>query len=132
MEENVNDDLFALAAIMGVRIIETDRLDPRWNGQFSARHRAIVVRRSLDPWTKRSCIAHELGHAHYGDEQHGDPRAERRADRFAAQLLISEKAMRDAENITGPETGALAHHLGVTPNLIEVWKENYKAKIHAR
>ena len=56
-----------LAEAWGIRLIETNRLDPRFNGMYLERHHAIVLRTDLDYWTRRSCLAHELGHARYGD-----------------------------------------------------------------
>lgn len=104
-----------LAEQMGIHIIETSELDPRFNGMYLHNHKVIVMRSNLDYWTRRSCLAHELGHAHYGDEIHGDPRAEARADRFAAHLLIDEESYRAAERLHDGHEGAIALDLGITP-----------------
>lgn len=112
----------SLAEQMGIRIIETSKLDPRFNGMYLHKHNVIVMRSKLDYWTRRSCLAHELGHAHYGDEAHGDPRAEARADRYAAHLLIDEDSYRAAERLHDGHEGAIALELGITPDLLRVWK----------
>ncbi|VEH79479.1 DNA-binding protein [Corynebacterium kutscheri] len=77
-------DLDQLADTLGVTVVETPHLDDGLNGQYLHHRRLILLRKGLDPWTKRSTLAHELGHAWHGDDIHGDPRLERRADQFAA------------------------------------------------
>ncbi|WP_075815920.1 ImmA/IrrE family metallo-endopeptidase [Corynebacterium sp. CNJ-954] len=64
-------------------------------------------------------MAQELGHANYGDEHSDDPRLERRADLWAAQLVISEPDYREAEQDYGPHPGALAWALGVTRDVVD-------------
>lgn len=49
-----------------------------------------------DVFAHRFNLAHELGHfVLHGDEVHGDIEIEREADRFAGELLLPEKAMRN-------------------------------------
>lgn len=55
-------------------------------------------------------------------------RIERRADQWAAQLLISPAEYRAAEALVGSSVGALAYELEVTPETIEVWRECFKAR----
>lgn len=114
-------DLDLLATAMGVTIVETPQLRPDKNAVYIHHRRMILVRQSLDPWTRRAAVAHELGHAYYGHEVPDDPRSERRADEFAARLLINSDAYRAAETIH-PSVGAIAHELGVTPHLVEIWR----------
>lgn len=111
-----------LAEAWGIRLIETSKLDSRFNGMYLAQHRAIIMRADLDYWTRRSCLAHELGHARYGDSHHANPRAESRADRFAANLLIDPGQYLRLEQLHDGHTGAIAHELGITPHLLQVWK----------
>ncbi|MDN8624550.1 ImmA/IrrE family metallo-endopeptidase [Corynebacterium kroppenstedtii] len=73
-----------------------------------------------------SILAHELGHAIHGDLGHGTPRQEARADRFAANLLITEDEYRQAEILYGPHPGAIAHELGVTNHLVAVWRNTHR------
>lgn len=118
-------DLDKIAELFGVRVGETTDLDPEWNGMYLHDRRLILIRKGLDYWKRRSVLAHELGHAFYGDEQHGDPRLELRADQYAARLLISEDEYRAAEHLHGPHPGAIAHELGVTPDVVTTWCDIY-------
>lgn len=77
----------------------------------------------------RSTLAHELGHAYYGDDVNGDPRLERRADQFAAQILITPAEYRVAEILHDGNPGAIAYELGVTAHLIQVWRSVYEKVI---
>ncbi|MHD0036265.1 ImmA/IrrE family metallo-endopeptidase [Corynebacterium diphtheriae] len=67
-----------------------------------------------------------LGHAWHGDDIHGDPRLERRADQFAAQILITPTEYRLAENLHEAHASGIAYELGVTPHLVEVWQNMYE------
>lgn len=118
-------DLDKIAELFGVQVGETDNLDPAWNGMYLHDRRLILIRKGLDYWKRRSILAHELGHAFYRDEIHGDPRLELRADQYAARLLISEDAYRAAEHLHGPHPGAIAHELGVTPDVVTTWCDIY-------
>ncbi|HJE11375.1 MAG TPA: ImmA/IrrE family metallo-endopeptidase [Corynebacterium glutamicum] len=118
-------DLDKIAELFGVQVIETDGLDPRWDGMYRHQKRIIYLRKGLDPWKKRSIFAHELAHAFYRDETHGDPRTEKRANQWAAQLLISKDEYRAAELLHGPHPGAIAHELGVTPDVVKTWCDIY-------
>lgn len=114
-------DLDKIAELFGVQVNETDDLDPAWNGMYRHPERLILLRKGMDYWKRRSTLAHELGHAYYRDEIHGDPRLELRADQYAARLLISEDAYRAAEHLHGPHPGAIAHELGVTLDVVKTW-----------
>lgn len=115
-------DLDKIAELFGVHIIETLDLRPEWDGMYLHRRRVILLRKDLDYWKRRSILAHELGHAFYRDETHGDTRLERRADQWAAELLISKDEYKAAEIIHGSHLGAIAHELGVTPEIVETWR----------
>ena len=84
--------------------------------------RAVTLRHGLDDVTALCSLAHELGHAHYGDPPGCDPRLEARADRFAARLLISPVEYAMAERAYGPHPAHIAHELGVTIHLVDVWR----------
>lgn len=122
-------DLDKIAELFGVRVGETNNLDPEWNGMYLHDRRLILIRKGLDYWKRRSILAHELGHAFHRDEHHGDPRLELRADQYAARLLISEDAYRAAEHLHGPHPGAIAHELGVTPDVVTTWCDIYSRTI---
>lgn len=118
-------DLDQIATLFGLRVIETSDLSPKWHGMYLHEDRIIILQKGLDPWKRRSVFAHELGHAFYQDETHGDTRIEKRADEYAALLLISKDEYRAAELIHGPHPGAIAHELGVTPDVVNTWRDIY-------
>lgn len=118
-------DLDKIAELFGMHVIETDDLRPEWDGMYLHHRRLILLRKGLDPWKKRTIFAHELAHAFYRDEIHGDPRTELRANQWAAQLLISKDEYRAAEEIHGPHIGAIAYELGVTPEVVTTWRDIY-------
>ncbi|ALC05960.1 hypothetical protein CDES_07775 [Corynebacterium deserti GIMN1.010] len=121
-------DLDKLADLIGVRVVETKDLHPSHAGMYIHRRRLILLRAGLDDWNRRSVFAHELAHAYYHDEKHGDPRIENRANRWAAQLLITEDDYRSAELIHGSHPGAIAHELGVNIDVVHTWCD---IRIHA-
>ncbi|MDO5373507.1 MAG: ImmA/IrrE family metallo-endopeptidase [Corynebacterium glutamicum] len=116
-------DLDKIAELFGVHIIETHDLRPEWDGMYLHHRRVILLRKNLDYWKRRSVLAHELAHAFYRDETHGDTRLEKRANEYAALLLISKDEYRAAELLHGPHPGAIAHELGVTPDVINTWRD---------
>lgn len=115
-------DLDHLAEVMGVRVVESPDLRADLNALYIHHRRRIIIRPDLDPYTRRAALAHELGHAYYGDDQADDPRLERRADQWAARLLITPESYAHAEHLHGPHAGAIAWELGVTPDLVRVWR----------
>ena len=87
-------------------------------------HRStITLRVGMDDVTTLCSLAHELGHAHYGDPPGHFGAHELRADRFAARLLINEDDYRQAESTYGTDVETLAFILNVSPGLIEAWRE---------
>lgn len=86
-------------------------------------HKAtITLRHGMSDADTLCALAHELGHAHYGDPAGHDPRLEARADRFAARLLISPVEYAAAERAYGAHPAHIAHELGVTVHLVDVWR----------
>lgn len=116
------DRLEKIAESMDLVVYETSNLP--LNGCYIHHRRVILLRYNTDPVTKRCALAHELGHAYYGDEGPCEPRLERRADLFAADLLITKEAYAEAERIH-PATSFIAQELSVTPHLVEVWKQHH-------
>lgn len=118
-------DLSALAATLGVTIVEGRPVGGH-KGEYIHARRLIVLRAGLSRIQGRSTLAHELGHATYGDTPTGDHRydamQEARADRYAATLLIREHAVRAAERLHGPSWGVIAREIGVTDHLLAVWR----------
>ncbi|MHC9858125.1 ImmA/IrrE family metallo-endopeptidase [Corynebacterium diphtheriae] len=87
---------------------------------------AISLRVGMDDAQTLCALAHELGHAYYGDPPGHVGKHERRADEFAARLLISPVEYRIAENLHDSNTDAIASELGVTPWILDVWKRLYQ------
>lgn len=116
----VEDRLHALLDEQGVELVETGRLDARYNACFHAGSRTIVVRGGLDPVTRACAIAHELGHAAHGDSC-SSPRAERLADEWAAQRLVDGDRIEEIAADCSGAPSAIAAELGVTPHLLAVW-----------
>lgn len=121
-----------IARGLGVRIMPDIRgeLYPEDIGAWLPRSRRILYRLGMRYSETMCTIAHELGHAYYGDgvvEDHlRDARQESRADRWAAGILISADAYRQAEAIVGSHPGALAAELGVTVEFVHVWRKSHE------
>lgn len=84
--------------------------------------KAITLQHGLDDVHALCALAHELGHAHYGDPPGHHGAHEYRADRFAARLLISPVEYATAESIYGPHPATLANELGVTVKVLKTWQ----------
>ncbi len=122
-------DLDDIAHRMGVRVI--DGAPPHgWWGAYIHAYRTVVLRHDLGPQQRRSTLAHELGHAHYGHTGH-HPSQEKLADRWAASLLIDETALVEALP-HAPTIPALSAELGVMPSLLINYLEEHHARIRRR
>ena len=93
--------------------------------------RTITLRVGMDDVTTLCSLAHELGHAHYGDPPGHHGAHELRADRFAARILVSPTEYAAAEAIYGPHPSVLAHELGVTVKVLKTWISIYERKLAA-
>ena len=114
-------DLHEIAAQLGITITEHHGGLPGW---YCHTDSTISIRNDLSIAMAKSVLAHELAHAYYGDEPgHDDERLERRADQWAAHLLISPTEYELAESIYGPYPGAIASELEVTLHLVQVWAQ---------
>jgi len=118
--------LLRLADEYGVTVVAAP-LPEDLLGCFLPRERRIYLDIRLTPIERRSVLAHELGHVHLGHPRAEHPsaqdieREERQADRFAAELLIDVAEYARLESISDdPEY--LADELGVTPDLLEVYR----------
>lgn len=124
MKANGTPDLTALADRLGITIIEA-RLEHGQKGCYQHHARRIILRPGLSRHQHDSTLAHELGHAHHEDEptghDHWDAVQERRADEFAARLLIRTAAVEAAARLHGPHPAVIARELGVTRHLLCVW-----------
>ncbi|EPD70823.1 hypothetical protein HMPREF1219_00118 [Corynebacterium pyruviciproducens ATCC BAA-1742] len=93
----------------------------------------ISLRLGMSDTQTLCALAHELGHAVHGDPPGHTGACERRADLFAARLLIDPDEYRRAEAIYGTAPARLAEELGVTQHLLCVWKTIFeRTKINVR
>lgn len=119
-------DLHQLAHDMGVELTHHDHDTP---GFYLDTYRVISTRRGLAVWDYKSVLAHELGHAYYRDRRSGhlyfDEKQERRADKFAADLLIDPEQLRELAAWHRHDFRSLAADLEVTPRLLTVYLESH-------
>ena len=119
-------DIFDLAQSLGLEVVYHHG---RGKGYYLHHAKRISLRDDLTERQLRSTLAHELGHAVRGDVPTGtifDTRAERAADQFAANLLITEDAYIESEQRHDGRLDPIAHDLGVTVHLIEVWRKMHE------
>jgi len=112
--------LFA-AAQLGVRVHVAHLDDPEVLGCYDHARAAIFLSMDLTPFEMRSVLAHELGHAYFGDSCSTGAN-ERRAERYAATLLITPDAYAMAEAID-PHPEAIAEELQVTADIVRTYQE---------
>lgn len=112
-------DLHRLAESMGVTL---RRHNGGKKGWYDHATRTISTRRGMSIQQYRSTLAHELGHAHYGDTPtgngHYDQRQEKRAWDFAAGLLVHPADLAAAVAWHGWHIPSLADELEVTQHLL--------------
>ncbi|MGZ3337094.1 MAG: ImmA/IrrE family metallo-endopeptidase [Isosphaeraceae bacterium] len=117
------DRLFQHCADLGLDV-EWKDLGPIKRGLYLDDSRTIILNTLLTRAQATACLAHEIGHAVFGDRC-SSPRAERRASEYGAALIINVKDYQAAERAVGSHAGALADELDVTPHLIEAWRRWY-------
>ena len=117
-----NPDLARLAESMGVRLT---RHDGGPKGLYIDHLRTITTRRGLSIAEYRSTLAHELAHAHYRDVPCRDPvrhaRQERRADRWAARLLLDGVDVPGTLALHDHHRAPAAYELEVTIHLLDTY-----------
>lgn len=115
-------ELHLLAESMGVQLRRHTGGPPGW---YDHHRRIISTRRGQSIGQYKSVLAHELGHAHHGDTPtgngHYDQRQERRADEYAARLLISPIEFEAAATWHHGHLPAIADELEVTQHLLRTW-----------
>ena len=120
-------DLHRLAESMGVTL---RRHNGGKKGWYDHATRTISTRRGMSIQQYRSVLAHELGHAAHGDTPtgngHYDQRQERRADEYAARLLISPAEFEAAATWHRGHLPAIADELEVTKHLLKTWQSLYE------
>lgn len=126
-------ELHLLAESMGVQLRRHTGGTPGW---YDHHRRVISTRRGMSIQQYRSVLAHELGHAHHGDTPtgngHFDQRQERRADEYAAQLLIKPTDFKVAAIWNHGHLPAIADELEVTQHLLDVWLDHNRRPARQR
>ncbi|MDU7599178.1 MAG: ImmA/IrrE family metallo-endopeptidase [Corynebacterium sp.] len=115
--------LHLLAESMGVQLQRHTGGCPGW---YDHHRRIISTRRGQSISQYRSVLAHELGHAAHGDAPtgngHFDQRQERRADEYAARLLINATDFESAAVWHHGHLPAIADELEVTQHILKTWQ----------
>lgn len=114
--------LYAHAADLGLTVDWAD-LGHFRRGEYRDDERRILLNERLTHAQAVSTLAHELGHAYYGDRT-STPALERRAWAYAARLMITPLAYARAESIVGEHPNALAAELGVSQRLVKAWRDS--------
>ncbi|RAV34876.1 ImmA/IrrE family metallo-endopeptidase [Corynebacterium heidelbergense] len=121
-------DLQIMADMLQVNLTKHDQGPP---GYYHHATRTISTRRGMSARQYRSTLAHELGHAAYGDtptlNTHYSQRQERRADKFAAHLLITTEAFCDAYAWAQGNFQEIADELEVNQRILRAWIEGKAA-----
>lgn len=123
---SITTDPNRVADALGVRVLaHSDGDKGRYYG-----HRTISLRADLGHINFRCTLAHELAHVALRHDPAATgwvaARQEREADKWAARLLITPEAYREAELAHGPHPGAIASELEVTTHLVNVWRDHYE------
>lgn len=115
--------LVARAEDLGARV-EWVRIVGPHAGAYNLASRTIYLDWDLDsrPRHAVSTLAHELAHHVYQDAGFGDVWVERRADVWAARLLICPGRYRDAERMYDGDPYLIAQDLGVTVSLVSAFQ----------
>lgn len=107
--------LLAIAAEYGVRV-HVWGLPQGTRGLYDDEEKRIYLNLRLTHNERRSTLAHEIGHAHYGHDCHS-PKGERQARIYAARLLIDPAEYARLDRINSDQYW-LAEELSVTPQVI--------------
>ena len=120
-------ELHLLAESMGVQLQRHTGGRPGW---YDHHRRIISTRRGQSISQYKSVLAHELGHAAHRDTPtgngHFDQRQERRADEYAAQLLINPDDFKAAAIWHHGHLPAIADELEVTQHILKTWQSLYE------
>ena len=120
-------ELHLLAESMGVQLRRHTGGRPGW---YDHHRRIISTRRGQSISQYKSVLAHELGHAAHRDTPtgngHFDQRQERRADEYAAQILINPHDFEAAAIWHHGHLPAIADELEVTQHILKTWQSLYE------
>lgn len=108
-----------IAGSLGVRVRTAPTPGSLW-GIYDHRHSLITMKPDLASAQYRSTLAHELGHAHFGHVGYS-AKAERQADKWAAQQLLTIEQLAQAAGESSTELPALAAELDVLPWVIRAF-----------
>lgn len=120
------DLLHAHCADLGIEVAY-DHLLPHYRGVYLDDTRRIVLAHGLTRVQATSTLAHEVGHAVFGDRC-STRKNELRAWEYGAALIITPGEYRAAERLVGCHPAAIAQHLEVTPKLIEAWRRWFQKR----
>lgn len=123
----VDAGLEGMAAQLGVRLFWRDDLSGR-KGEYRHRGRVIAISTHCSGVRARCTLAHELGHAVYGDDATVEAvtaAQEHRASMWAALTLIdlAEYAVIEAAN--GEPPGTSARELNVTVDIVHALQASF-------
>lgn len=118
-----------------IEVAENRGYKIRWHrggpkAAWQPHRRTVTLRIGMGDTTTLCALAHELGHAHYGDPPGHYGAHELRANRFAAHLLVSPAEYAAAEELYGPQPNLIAAELGVTLTVLNTWISNYRKNSH--
>jgi len=129
--QNTTTSLKRYAESQGVEVIER-HLPTTWpHALYIPELNTIYLEARQPHCYKRANLAHELGHAHYGDTPtgngHYDQRQEQRADEYAAHLLINPADFEASAIWHQDCLPAIADDLEVTHHLLKIWMELFQS-----
>lgn len=124
MDEHL-DVVWSTLDRLGVTV-KVCRLPRAIDGEYVHERRLIRLKRGMASRLYRTTLAHECGHAVYGDlpTRFGPVhwKQERRAETWAALALIDLDGYRDAERRHDGNVEAMAVTLDVTTDLVEAYR----------
>ena len=114
--------LLDLVMLNGIKLEYTDLSHLERDGDYHHATRTIRLQEGMARRKKKSTLAHELVHAHFGDvpSMFGPVNAkqERRADELAARFLINFDDYREAEHTRNGHVESMAFDLDVDDDLV--------------
>ncbi|WP_435298493.1 ImmA/IrrE family metallo-endopeptidase [Timonella sp. A28] len=121
------DELITHAASIGCRVYYLPL--PHTHYGYLATAHDIVVNSRLPYDFQREVLAHELGHSRYGHDlrtRHDIPKDERKADTYAAHLLITPQEYARAEDMYEGCWKSIACELGVSTKMVRAWQNSFR------
>lgn len=117
--------LLELVDRFNVELIYAD-LPPDRDGECDSPSRRVYIQNGLTRRLHRHTLAHELAHVYFGDVPTMcgpvNAKQERRADEWAAMLLIDADDYARAELVRGAHVSSMAHELGVVTRTVEAYQ----------